>query len=799
MNRAEPNIRYSKSLGQMKPHYAVVVIGSGYGGSIAASRLARVGQSVCLLERGAEKQPGEYPDEIDEGLKEIQVDSPLKHVGHKTAMFDFRANDDIHVVLGCGLGGTSLINANVSLKAEPRVFDDEVWPQEIRDEVADGRLERYYQRARDMLKPNEYPLTNAYPKPCKTQAHEKSAQFIGEPFKLTPINVVFEEFDDGRNHVGVPQQPCTGCGDCVSGCNYGAKNTVLMNYLPDAVNHGAEIFTQAAVRWIQRQESTGRWLVFFQPVEMDREKFNSPPMFVAADTVVISAGALGSTEILLRSAEKGLNLSDHLGRHFTGNGDVLAFSYNCDQRIHGIGDGAKDAKPQDPVGPCITSVIDAREKSNLDEGMVIEEGSTPGVLGNWLPAAFASAAATIGKDEDHGLADAVSEGWRGLKSMVSGPDEGAVDNTQTMLVMTHDNAGGKMHLEDDRLRISWRGVGEQPIFEKVNANLEQTTEALGGTFIRNPLWTDVFKKDLVTVHPLGGCSMADDASRGVVNHRCQVYAGTSGDATHDGLYVVDGAVMPRSLGVNPLLTICAIAERACEQLVAGHGWGTLDTADHKPDSPPGRPRTIGFRFTEKMVGHIAAPEDADRTEDDLDLYRQAAERGEASGGDFHFVLTVDGLDLDRFLAEKVHEAHMMGTVRAPTLSAQPLTAVEGRFNLFTADPEREHTKEMRYAMKLVSDEGQSFFFTGFKRVHDDSGIDVWTDTSTLYITIHEGANDQGEVLQRGVLKIAVADFTKQMTTMQITDALSKLDQANGLSRFGKFFSGELWDTYGITG
>ncbi len=805
MRRAEPNVRYSKSLGEIKSHYTVVVIGSGYGGSIAASRMARAGQSVCLLERGAEKQPGEYPDRMDEGAKEIQIDSPINHVGCKTGMFDFRVNEEIHVVLGCGLGGTSLINANVSLKAEPRIFQDRVWPNQIRGEAANGDLEKYYNLAKIMLRPNKYPSNGGYVVPRKTQAHKKAAKLLREPFKLAPINVVFDKFEDGRNHVGVPQRPCTGCGDCVSGCNYGSKNTVLMNYLPDAVIHGAEIYTQASVRWIQRDEGNRGWLVFFQPVEMGREKFDAPPMFLTADIVILSAGALGSSEILLRSAKKGLKLSKHLGRHFTGNGDVLGFSYNCDQPINGIGNGDNDPNPDNRVGPCITSVIDARKKPKLDEGMVIEEGSIPGLLGSWLPLAFASGALTIGEDQDRGIGDFLREKWRSFMSLVFGPKMGAVENTQTMLVMTHDETGGKMQLVNDRLRIDWQGVGNQPIFANVNENLETATEALGGTFIRNPLWTEIFKNDLVTVHPLGGCSMADDASGGVLNHKCQVYSGTSGHDVHDGLYVADGAVIPRSLGVNPLLTISALAERTCEHLANDRGWGKFDTKPCKPDTPPGRTRTMGFRFTESMTGFLAEPEDGDRpedadgTDDDLVAFRKAAERGESSGGKFSFILTIDCLDLDRFLDDKDHEASMMGTVTAPAISLHGLAAVNGRFNLFSVDPDREHTKEMRYAMKLLAKDGNTYFFEGFKRVRDDLGFDVWNDTTKLYSTIYRGDNKQGEVLRRGVLKIEVTDFRKQMKTMEITDADCKLAQGKGLARFGGFFAGELWDTFGVTG
>src|SRR5580704_17463956 len=118
--------RLSSSIDGIKPHYTVVVVGSGYGGGIAASRMARAGQAVCVLERGKEFQPGEYPDTQLRAAEEMQIDTPAAHVGCKTGLYDFRVNDDMNVFLGCGLGGTSLVNANVSLRAEPRIFPDAV-------------------------------------------------------------------------------------------------------------------------------------------------------------------------------------------------------------------------------------------------------------------------------------------------------------------------------------------------------------------------------------------------------------------------------------------------------------------------------------------------------------------------------------------------------------------------------------------------------------------------------------------------------------------------------------------------
>ena len=340
----------------------MVVVGSGYGGAIAASRMARAGRRVCLLERGQELQPGEYPDAMTEALAELQVDSKEGHLGKPTALYDFRRNDDMNVFQGCGLGGTSLVNANVAIPAEDRVFDDERWPEPLR-----GRpsvLDDGYRRAREMLRPEPFP--DEFPQLKKLEALKTAGAYLESDFYRPPIAVNFRE---GVNHVGVHQPACPLVGDCVTGCNYGAKNTTLMNYLPDARNHGAEIYTEVSVRRLERRE--GGWLVHYDVLEAGREKFDAPQLFVRADVVILGAGSLGSTEILLRSAEQGLPLSQHVGERFTGNGDVLGFGYNCDEPILGIGFGDHAVGELPPVGPCITGIVDMREQPELDSGKLV--------------------------------------------------------------------------------------------------------------------------------------------------------------------------------------------------------------------------------------------------------------------------------------------------------------------------------------------------------------------------------------------------------------------------------------------
>ena len=166
--------RLSSPIAQLKPHYTVVVVGSGYGAGIAASRLARATApdksaiTVCVLERGKEFQPGEldandklvklgeYPDTEFEALRQVQVDLPQFHSGSRTGLYDVRMNKEINVFLGCGLGGTSLVNANVCAEAEDAVFQQPEWPAEIRSKKGLAELKEGYALAREMLRPTVY-------------------------------------------------------------------------------------------------------------------------------------------------------------------------------------------------------------------------------------------------------------------------------------------------------------------------------------------------------------------------------------------------------------------------------------------------------------------------------------------------------------------------------------------------------------------------------------------------------------------------------------------------------------------
>ena len=185
--------RLASPLENLKSSYDVVVIGSGYGGGITASRMSRAGKKVCVLERGKEFQPGEYPNTPPEALRETQTDAPEGHLGPRTGLYDLRVNPDLNVFVGCGLGGTSLLNANVALQADPRVFDDPRWPAPLRGSAQNPlQQDGHYQRALDMLKSTPYPEgTPGFPKLPKLEAMKASADHVKEQIYRPPINVHF--------------------------------------------------------------------------------------------------------------------------------------------------------------------------------------------------------------------------------------------------------------------------------------------------------------------------------------------------------------------------------------------------------------------------------------------------------------------------------------------------------------------------------------------------------------------------------------------------------------------------------
>jgi cholesterol oxidase len=330
-----------------------------------------------------------------------------------------------------------------------------------------------------------------------------------------------------------------------------------------------------------------------------------------------------------------------------------------------------------------------------------------------------------------------------------------------------------MELVHDRLRITWGNAGHDPVFARIKELLLDATRILDGVYMQIPEWHNPSTN--VTVHPLGGCVMGDDAESGVVNDRGEVFDSLSGDTVHDGLYVCDGSVIPRSLGVNPLMTISAVAERTVALLAEKRGW-KIDYELRPPSSPPGTVRKLALLFTETMRGQFSS--------------------ATSPPSPFAFTLTVEWDDLEALLADPAVEASLKGTVVAPALSSEPLTVSEGVFNLFIQDMSRVNTRTMHYRFAMESKTGEQYFFDGTKTIQDDPGFDVWSDTTTLPATIYAGSTSDGEPLGTAVLHMLPDDFARQLSTIEIVNAPDNHARREATAKFVRLFLGALFDTYG---
>jgi cholesterol oxidase len=521
---------------------AVVVVGSGFGASITAARIAGVAGhgGTVVLERGREWLPGEFPQSFGD------VRSALRSRSNPFGLFDLTLGADVDRLIANGLGGGSLIYGNVMLEPRREVFDEH-WPTAI-DSTA---MAPYYARVRSVLEPECVPeplVEKATPLVALATAHGRSPERVPLAIRLTPRPV----------GTGAERPVCTGCGNCVTGCNVRAKTTMWESYLPMAARAGARIVTGIEVERVEPRRAPGRrWSVIgVRRTRAASGRIVRKPFEMAADTVVLGAGSIGSTSILLRSAAAGLALSRQLGERFSGNADSLGVSYNSGSRLSGT--GAKDSHmPEGAVGPTITAMLDLRDGAS---GYLLQDGALPYALAEALRRVLGLRFA----------ASRDSKVWCDVRPGGCPAGCGAIEHSQVWLAMGTDSAMGRIVLDRRREpRIVWAGSGSQPVYAAQLADLMALSSGERATFVGNPrralLHRGMPAATPITVHPLGGAVMADDVDHGVCDADGRVFDPAGG--VHDGLVVADGALVPTSTGSNPALTIAALAERVAERLI----------------------------------------------------------------------------------------------------------------------------------------------------------------------------------------------------------------------------------------
>ncbi|KAJ6568346.1 hypothetical protein DFH09DRAFT_983153 [Mycena vulgaris] len=793
--------RLSRPVPMMRSEYDVVVVGSGYGGGVAASRMARAGKSVAVLELGREKWPGEYPSSSKDAFSELHVSGnagrfsgPLEDVavGKPTGLYHLVLGEGQNAFVGNGLGGTSLVNANVFLEADKRTLQLNSWPEEIRNNP--GCLDPYYARAAEMLQPAAYP--EDYPALARLQVLEKQAKVLGhgDNFYRVPQTTFFH---DGLNNVGVEMKASTGSGQDCTGVNDGSKHSVLMNYLPDAWNWGAEIFCECEVRYIHKNPRDSGYIVFFAWHEDGRnafaDNFHNELMWVKAkELCFLGAGALGTTEILLRSKAHGLKMSRFVGQKLSGNGDILSFGYNTDEIVNGI--GSEHPSAETPCGPTITGVIDNRgpeTSPNVLDGYVLQEGAIPQAL---TPVIQAALEVLPGKKYPaYTVAERLRHFVSRVKSRFLGPYTagGSLHRTQTYLIMSHDSNEGIITLENDKPYLQFLGVGRTAHIKTLNEILFNATKVIRGTLINSPFYAAFHQREEITVHPLGGAIISSDGTgrNGATNHVGQLFTG-DGAEVHEGLVCVDGSVIPSALGVNPFATITALAERSVD-LIANDNGLTVSTLKNGRLDLFGKPATSfaltadmvaaskaiqsaaasggGIRFTEIMDGHIHIG-----YIDDFVVAENIA-KGASSSARFH--LSVDVYSLKSLIERPGYASLATGTFSCGALSKDPMLILRGEVQFFTVDDTISDGKNLVYKLTLLSTEGETYLMNGYKNIDSNlsfSAPNTWRATTTLYTTI---TRMDGSMVGRGILHVSWRNFMSELKSFGPTNSGGLLRKA----------------------
>ncbi len=652
--------------------FDVVVIGSGYGGAVAAARFAEAGLKVLVLERGKEYVPGEFPNNLSEAPSHVRIEfnNEAKPWGYEDGLFDIRIGGETATILGNGLGGGSQINANVALEPDESIFETN-WPGAITKTA----LDPYFKKVRGVIGVTSLTFDDAEQRFPKARALGRMAANEGDEatgkkpllFKqaATPIAVKLA----GLDYMAIqpegtyPRQNCTGCGNCVSGCNFGAKGTLTTNYLPIAKGLGARIVTGATAlavekvgaKWrvtgiptLQRErlrtweQRDGKpWVTGSKCVELKEQFFE-----ISATRVVVSAGTLGTAEILQRSmrGKIPLTLSNQLGEKFSGNGDYLAFSYGeSDDDVNAVGwstkeDQNRDTQSEQPVGPTITATLVPKSVQGVDpkfSTFIIQDGAIPGAISPGVREMWAFANAFSGSDKPF---DPIALDPVGLT------------HTQTFLGIGIDSGSGKIspNANTGRVHVAWPSLKEKDdssaawtqerYGRDIRKALKPAIKRLGGTYLENPSWrllppfldallgkTKSIRGVNPISHPLGGCVMADDATNGVVDDCGRVFSNVTGSDVHAGLYVLDGSIVHGSVGKNPFLTIAALAERAVETIIVQETLGAdppVMAATAAPNllAPVFKTkRPVGVSLSEVLRGSFQPINGGQKVEASLDL------------------------------------------------------------------------------------------------------------------------------------------------------------------------------------
>ncbi|WP_433606419.1 FAD-dependent oxidoreductase [Prescottella agglutinans] len=532
---------------QRATDYDVLIVGSGFGGSVTALRLVEKGYKVGVLEAGRRYADSDFA-KTSWDLKRFLWAPALGCYGIQRV----HLLRDVMILAGAGVGGGSLNYANTLYKPPASFFEDRQW-RDITD--WDAELTPHYEQARKMLGVVQNPHMTPADEVIKSVAEDMG---VGDTFIQTPVGVFFGEpgktvEDPYFGGAGPARTGCIECGECMTGCRHGAKNTLIKNYLGLAEKAGATIVPMTTVESLH-EASDGTWDVV---TRRTGAKIRKQHKTYTAKYVVVAAGTWGTQHLLHEMKDTGTlpRLSDRLGELTRTNSEALlgAAKPKVDPNLD-LTRGVAITSSFHPASDTHIEPVRYGKGSNamalLQTLMTEGGGTTP----RWI-----KLLGTIARNPVQLLRMLSVKNWS--------------ERTIIALVMQNlDNSittYTKRGLFGRRKVTSKQGYGEPnpswiPVGHEATRRIADKIDGIaGGT------WGEVFNIPL-TAHFLGGCTIGADAEHGVIDPYHRVYG-------YPTLSVVDGAAVSANLGVNPSLTISAQAERAASL------WPNKGEQDTRPE------------------------------------------------------------------------------------------------------------------------------------------------------------------------------------------------------------------------
>lgn len=517
----------------------VLVIGSGFGGSVAALRFAEKGYRVIVVEKGKRWAPGDFPRTNWNLPKSFW----MPRLGC-SGTWSLKLLRDVLVIHGVGVGGGSLLYANTHLEAPPEVWDDAQWRGL---EPWRAEMPEHYATARRMLGSTTNPRLGPADAAIRHAAERRG---FGDSWRPTQVGIFFGEPDATVDDPyfggkGPRRTGCTFCGGCMTGCHVGAKNTLDRNYLYLAEQLGARVIPETEVEGLEPLPGGGyraQWRSSTTILLPERGTFT-------ARRVVVAAGVLGTLSLLLECKRRGSlpNLSDTLGTLVRTNSEAL-------------------------LG------LTSRTRTDLTEGIAITSSARMDAVTHMEPVRFRR-----GNDVMLLLGTPLVDGGPGVpralrwvlgslrhpgRFLFAARPWGKAERSVVLLVMQSKESATRLHKNRTwyapfrRTLVSRAPAGAPripsylPIANDVAREVAKELDAVPQSALNEAL-LDI----PTTAHLLGGCPIGASDATGVVDSSGRVFG-------HEGLYVMDGSVIGANLGVNPSLTITALAELACSRIPA---------------------------------------------------------------------------------------------------------------------------------------------------------------------------------------------------------------------------------------